>query len=67
MTVRFRKSELTRAALAMKDAGVDCYDITFGPDGAPILRVRPRPANDTPQDVIDEIEALRREIEDDAA
>lgn len=52
---RFRSSEVTRAIKAARAAGVECFDVVIGPDGMPIVRVRPAVANDTPQDVLDEI------------
>jgi hypothetical protein len=64
---RFRPSELTRAAVAMRKAGVESFDVLFDAKGLPIVRVRPGAANDTPQDVLDEIEAWARESQDDAA
>lgn len=64
---RFRSSEVTRAIKAARAAGEDTFDVVIGPQGTPIVRVRPKAANDTPQDILDEIEALRREIQDDAA
>lgn len=64
---RFRASELTRAIKATKAAGVDVFDVVFDREGHPIVRVRPLAANDTPQDVLDEIEAWAREQEDTAA
>lgn len=64
---RFRSSEVTRAIKAARAAGLDAFDVVIGHEGTPIVRVRPKAANDTPQDILDEIEALRREIQDDAA
>lgn len=58
---RFKASELTRAIKAARAAGVESFDVIFGPDGAPIVRIRPAAANDTPQDVIDEINAWASE------
>lgn len=59
---RFRKTELTRAALAMRDAGVDSYDVTFDDDGRPLVRVRPAgAANDAKQTALDELNAWRAE------
>lgn len=59
--VRFRRSELARAALAMRDAGVDSYDVTFDPDGRPVIHVRPgltiSGANDSEQSLRDELNA----------
>ena len=64
---RFRKTELARVATAMRAAGVDCYEVRFDEAGMPIVQVRPGAANDTHDSVDAEIEALRREIQNDAA
>lgn len=67
MSARFKSSELARAARAMRAAGVESYDVLFASDGTPIVRVRPAAANDTPQDVLDEIAEWARGQENDAA
>lgn len=68
MTARFRKTELTRAVLAMRDAGVDSYEITFDDDGKPIVKVGPlTAANDSEQATLDELEKWARENSSDAA
>ncbi len=68
MSARFRKTELTRAALAMREAGVENYEITFDDDGKPVVKVRPMAAaNDVGHDVASEIEAWARESSSDAA
>ncbi|MDX2334570.1 hypothetical protein [Brevundimonas vesicularis] len=68
MSARFRKTELTRAAIAMRDAGVDSYEITFDDDGKPVVKVGPMlAANDPSHDVANEIEAWARENPSDAA
>jgi hypothetical protein len=64
---RFRKVELARVASAMRLAGVESYDIRFDGEGKPIVTVRPTAANDTPDSIDAEIEALRCEIQNDAA
>lgn len=67
MSARFRKTELARVASAMRAAGVESYDIRFDDQGRPVVAVRPTAANDTPDSVDAEIEALRRAIQNDAA
>lgn len=64
---RFRKSEVTRLALAMKEAGVDNYQVTFDGDGKPVLKVRPAAANGDDPDVLNEIEQWAREEQNRAA
>lgn len=69
MTARFRKSELERCARAMRDAGVDSYEIHFDSDGKPIVRVAPasqvvHAANDSEAAAIAEIEAWARDKND---
>lgn len=58
---RFRRSELARAALAMRDAGVDSYDVTFDDDGRPVVRVRPSGANDAEYNALDELNEWKRQ------
>lgn len=67
MSARFKASELTRAIKATRAAGVEAFDVVFGPDGQPIVRIRPAAANDTPIDVLDEIAAWARGEENSAA
>lgn len=64
---RFRKTELARVAAAMRLAGVESYEVRFDDAGMPIVQVRPTAANDSRDSVDAEIEALRREIQNDAA
>lgn len=54
---RFRSSEVTRAIRAARAAGIESFDVVIGPDGLPVVRVRPGPANDRAHDVDAEIEA----------
>lgn len=67
MTARFRGSEVTRAIKATKAAGIDSFEVHIGPDGTPIIRVRPGPANDVSGDVEDEISRWAGGQQDDAA
>ena len=68
MSARFRKTELARAALAMREAGVESYEITFDAEGKPVVKVGPAAAaNDAGHDVASEIEAWARENSSDAA
>lgn len=64
---RFRSSEVTRAIKAARAAGETNFDVAFDHEGRPIIRVRRAPANDTPQEVNDEIEAWAREQQESAA
>lgn len=59
---RFRRSELARAALAMRDAGVDSYDVAFDDDGRPVVRVRPTGAA-AEYDALDELNEWKRRQE----
>jgi hypothetical protein len=63
----FKASDITRAIKATRAAGIETFDVIPGPNGEPIIRIRPAAANDTPQDIIDEIEAWAREQSNDAA
>lgn len=62
MSARFRKSELARVALAMREGGVDSYEVTFDDDGKPIVRVGGKQAaNDSNQALLDELNAWERQ------
>lgn len=55
MRATFKQSDFTRAMKATIAAGITAFDIIPGPSGEPIIRVRPGPSSDTPQDVLDEL------------
>jgi hypothetical protein len=57
----FKQAEATKAARAMRAAGVESFDLTFDANGRPVIRVRPAGASETPPDVLDEIDAWARE------
>lgn len=60
MTSRFKQSDFTRAIRATLAAGITAFDVIPGPEGQPIVRVRPTPGTETPQDVLDELREWER-------
>lgn len=58
---KFQRAATVNAIRAARACGLESFDVVPGPDGLPIIRVRPANDTGTPQDVLDELKALSDE------
>ncbi len=58
---KFHRAATANAIRAARACGLESFDVVPGPDGLPIIRVRPANDTGTSQDVLDELKALSDE------
>jgi hypothetical protein len=52
---RVRKSDITKAVLAVRAAGVEAFELSFDERGLPVIRARPVPLDSAAASAADEI------------